>query len=279
MISQRASTHTMNVRPTTDLARHAILVIRGARHASTAPEPPKLELGRQIFVYNHLQRNHVVYSLTKTLKNHKSLRQIPFNGKKTVPRALRKDHWTPLATLTFPSPTIGISALQRLREFRRRHELEWSVKSLFPNEKERTDYLEGAYVAEGKYKGLSEKQQGKKKNHVRRKMVGWKLMDQKPNSVADMAFVCSRLDAVEVGKEKGTRLGLHGEGTGAPVEVLWNNMLDAEYAETWSGNVVHGPMQDRRPQEVLVEEVEEQTSEEKVEPVKEQTKKPENIVL
>ena len=68
LYTPQASTHTMNVRPTTDLARHAILVIRGARHASTAPELPKLELGRQIFVYNHLQRNHVVYSLTKTLK-------------------------------------------------------------------------------------------------------------------------------------------------------------------------------------------------------------------
>jgi Transcriptional regulation of mitochondrial recombination len=68
----------MNARSTTDLARHAILpiggvryaiyTIRGARHASTAPIPPPLEYGRQIFVYNHLQKNHVVYSLTRALK-------------------------------------------------------------------------------------------------------------------------------------------------------------------------------------------------------------------
>jgi len=29
---------------------------------------PKPEHGRQIFVYTHLQKNNVVYSLTKTLK-------------------------------------------------------------------------------------------------------------------------------------------------------------------------------------------------------------------
>ncbi|TVY88683.1 Uncharacterized protein LAWI1_G007605 [Lachnellula willkommii] len=269
----------MNVRPTTDLARHALLTIRGARHASTVPETPKLELGRQIFVYNHLQKNHVVYSLTKALKNNKSLRQLPFNGKKSVPRALRKDHWTPLATLTFPSPPIGISAFQRLREFRRRHELEWTKARLFPDEKELKDYEAGIDVESAKNKRITEKQRGKKKSRERRKMTGRKLMDQKPNSVADMAFVLGRLDAVKVGTEKGSRLGLHGEGTGAQVEVLWNDLLDAEYAETWSANVVHGQMQDRRPQEVLVEDAQEQASEENAEPTKEEGRKPDKIIL
>lgn len=141
------------------------------------------------------------------------------------------------------------------------------------------DYENGIDVESAKNKRLTEKQRGKKKSRERRKMTGRKLMDQKPNSVADMAFVLGRLAAVEVGTEKGTRLGLQGEGTGAPVEVLWNDLLDAEYAETWSGNVVHGLMQDRRPQEVLVEDAQEQASEENAEPVKEEGRKPDKIIL
>jgi len=91
-------------------------------------------------------------------------------------------------------------------------------------------------------------------------------MDQKANSVADMAFVLGRLGTVEergkreaekeVGTEKGERIGLQGEGTGAQIEVLWRDVLDAEYAETWSGNVVHGLMQHRVriPKMILAEE-------------------------
>jgi hypothetical protein len=35
-------------------------------------------------------------------------------------------------------------------------------------------------------------------------------------------------------------IGLKGEGTGEKVEVLWNDLKDAEFAETWSENVEHG---------------------------------------
>jgi hypothetical protein len=42
----------------------------------------------------------------------------------------------------------------------------------------------------------------------------------------------------EVVKKGG--IGLKGEGTGEKVEVLWNNLNDAEFAETWSENVEHG---------------------------------------
>lgn len=35
-------------------------------------------------------------------------------------------------------------------------------------------------------------------------------------------------------------IGLKGEGTGEKVEVLWNDLNDAEFAETWSENIEHG---------------------------------------
>lgn len=75
------------------------------------------------------------------------------------------------------------------------------------------------------------------------------ICDQKANSVADIAYVLGKLDIqegeeVKEGKgEKGTRLGLIGEQTGTEVEIKWKNLLDAEYAETWTDNVEHGTME------------------------------------
>ncbi|KAF4637904.1 hypothetical protein G7Y89_g175 [Cudoniella acicularis] len=212
----------MNVRSTRDLARHAIALARGARHATTAAQPNSSsqtgagvepEYGQQIYVYNHLQKNHVVYSLTKALKNNKAIKQLPFNGKQTVPRALRKDLWHPLATISFPSGSgeIGLSAYQKLREYRKRHELEWD-DSIMKNK-------DGKFLPK----------------HKRARQ----LCDQKANSVADMAAVLGRL-AEQKFEDK---IGIKGEGTGAVVNVKWNDLLDAEFAETWSDNVVHDKLE------------------------------------
>ncbi|KAG9232524.1 transcriptional regulation of mitochondrial recombination-domain-containing protein [Amylocarpus encephaloides] len=134
-----------------------------------APDPA-IEHGNRIYVFAHYQKQHVVYSLTRALKNGDALAQLPFNGKKTVPRALRKDLWHPLATLTFPSYQTGLSVLQKLRELRRRHELEWDPETINKDEK-------GELML--------------KKKYVR------KLCDQKANSIADIAYILGRLATVE----------------------------------------------------------------------------------
>jgi Transcriptional regulation of mitochondrial recombination len=63
--------HAMSARTTPELLRQATKSVRKARGASikALPKPPsnRPEHGRQIFVYNHLQKNHVVYSLTRAL--------------------------------------------------------------------------------------------------------------------------------------------------------------------------------------------------------------------
>lgn len=117
---------------------------------------------------------------------------------------------------------------------------------------------------------------GKKAEKLSRRRKGLVLCDQKANSVADIAWVLGKLETVqgqekvmrelkgreeEEGEQKvrknnedvqikkveekkrGERIGLTGEQTGAEVTVEWKNLVDAEYAETWSGNVVHGVMQ------------------------------------
>ncbi|RDL40452.1 uncharacterized protein BP5553_00431 [Venustampulla echinocandica] len=223
----------MNARISPDLARHGILAIRGIRHATTAAAKPAAgkpaaakraaapreetdsDLGRQIYVYNHLQKNHVVYSLTKAMKNNKAISQLPFNGKKTVPRALRKDLWHPLATISFApgSSAIGLSAYQKLREYRRRHELEWD-DSLMRD-------------TEGKL--------------IPKKKRGRQLNDQKANSIADMAAVLGRLAQTPVIDAE--RIGIHGEGTGERVEVRWGQLPDAEFASSWTENVVHDQLE------------------------------------
>ena len=172
----------------------------------------------------------------------------------------------------------------------------------------------------GQMSDYSEKQKRKKRDRERRKMRARKLMDQKANSVADMAFVLGRLGTVEQRAEeraederekekvlkkqkqvltknevwartKVTRIGLEGEGTGAEVEVLWKDLLDAEYAKTWSGNVVHGLIEHsvRKPEITLANEVstEERPSPTKPKsvkkngnkPAKEDGKKPEKLIL
>jgi len=179
------------------------------RKASTANLPVSktgeliTDHGRQIYVYNHLQTNQVVYSLSRDLKNNPSIKQLPYNGKKTVPAALRKDHWYPLALINFPTNSHGLTAFRQLREFRKLHETLWDPSL-----------------------ALS----GKTKAPISRKERGKLLCDQKANSIADISAVLGKLDLKEVENT--------GDGV-APVLVKWKDMLDAEYAENWPEGVVH----------------------------------------
>ncbi|CAG8981792.1 hypothetical protein HYALB_00004735 [Hymenoscyphus albidus] len=235
--------HIMNTRTPPQIARQAILAFRGVRYSSTnaTPEsssindqPPKnptqeeptnsepLKPGQQIYVFYHLQKKNVVYSFERALHNAHALSQISFNGKKTVPAALRKDLWHPLATLTFPSsPEIGRSVFQKLREYRRRHEQEWDPEDFVKKDDEG--------------------------NHIPYRKQLRQLGDQKANSIADIAAVLRRLSssfATESGEEEAKgKIGLIGEGTGAKVEVKWSEIYDNAFAEKWSENVKHSVLE------------------------------------
>lgn len=92
-------------------------------------------------------------------QNNQVLKQLTFAGKKTLPSALRKDMWRPLLTATFPSPSQGLAAFRKLRELRMLHEHNWEHPDpdarKLPEKKER----------------------------------GRIIMDQKANSIADLAWV------------------------------------------------------------------------------------------
>jgi hypothetical protein len=236
-----------------------------ARHVKPSSPPKESNLGRQIFIYNHLQTNQVVYSLTKSLKvshlplfhlpnpsplqsppfftntrkqNNHALRQLPYNGKKTVPAALRKDLWTPLACINFtaaeaadtasPAQQFGLKTFQKLREYRKLHETQWPE----------------SFARDPKT--------GRTLTRIER---GRRLCDQKANSVADMAAALAAVTLRREVKEVEVEVERVGEGGKIEVErvvkkqrvveplvratVQWRDLLDAEFAERWPKTVVH----------------------------------------
>ena len=177
-------------------------------------------------------------------QNTRAMKQVEFFGKKTVPSALRKDLWTPLCVLSFPNQLQGLNAYQKLREFKHLHAVSYPL-DVITNEK-------------GKYAGKL----------LPRKMRGKKLMDQKANSIADMAAVLAiqarpptpeeleRAERMVKGppSKRNRPKPRKGEGSHQTAEVFefrgkmdgvsiwWANTLDAEYAETWPQEVQHGPL-------------------------------------
>ena len=89
---------------------------------------------------------------------------MPYTGKKLVPAKLRKDYWEPMAMIRFPTRLgeVGRSVYQKLRELKKRHELEWGRDD--PEEEQRM-------------LNMSRHERGKAIN------------DQRANVVADIAAV------------------------------------------------------------------------------------------
>ena len=146
----------------------------------------------------------------------------------------------------FPSPHAGLAAYRKLREFRILHEKSYPLDIITETE--------------GKWKGslLPKKRRGKV------------LMDQKANSVADLAAVLQlqeegpsekrivnaerrRRRVATLKKQKGedkvkkAPIDVAKEMGGVEgVEVRWANVLDREFAETWPEGVVHGGLEKSR---------------------------------
>lgn len=240
----------MRILKSSEIARRLAQATNDAKNAvrvkKERPKRPELEHGQQIFIFSHIQKKMVAYSLTRALNNAETLRHIPFNGKKTVPSALRKDLWSPFATITLPKGCgpVGLSTFQKLREYRKRHEHEW-----------------GDEIAKNPENGY----------FIAKKKRERKICDQVANSVADIAYVLGRLNkhdveqkeehiqkkkpfqrrprksvikkpnqSFEFSKPPPGGIGLVGEGKGIPIQIQWRDIQMTEYAESWSENVVHG---------------------------------------
>ena len=180
------------------------------------------------------------------------MKQLPYLGKKTVPAALRKDLWLPFALVEFPSPFRGLNAFRKLREFRRLHETAYPLDIITHKEGEKNGYQKKGYLMNTKERGRV-------------------LMDQKANSVADLAAVLLQDEAgpseellqhkkqskrfwdrvnrqkVQAGKpptKKSPDLSIGPVIDG--VRVRWANIMDANYAEAWPQSVVHHTLERSR---------------------------------
>lgn len=176
--------------------------------------------------------------LTLRKQNNHALRQLPYNGKKTVPAALRKDLWAPLACINFteaeaadplsPPQQYGLKTFQKLREYRKLHETQWPKSfALDP----------------------------KTNRPLTRIERGRRLCDQKANSVADIAAALSAVTLKREVREVEVEVEREVEGGKKVVEkelremkvleplvnatVQWNDILDAEFAAHWPKTVVH----------------------------------------
>ncbi|KAK4198163.1 transcriptional regulation of mitochondrial recombination-domain-containing protein [Triangularia verruculosa] len=170
------------------------LVKRAAKEAlergtERAPGTAK-NFGEKIYLWNHIQANHVLWSTTKELRSNKALRQVTFTGKKNTLLKIRKDYWRPMATIQFPpgEGEVGLSAFHKLVELKKRHELEWD---------------DGGEEAK-RLLNLSKIERGREIN------------DQKGNSVADMAHVLA-------GGGKGNKVVINREEL-----QIWKEMQELE---------------------------------------------------
>lgn len=153
------------------------------------------EHGHTLFAYCHIKTNQVLYSLTRMLRN-SHLKQLADAGANNNPPKIRKDLWRPLFTVHLP-PTAhgqeqGLELFRQLREYRMLHETSWELpeeikrpyteKEIEEMQKELDD--RGGSKKETVYDVIK-----RKKKRMRQNMV----MDQKANSVADLAQILDRL--------------------------------------------------------------------------------------
>lgn len=172
------------------------------------------------------------FMLIGAFQGYHDLKQLPYNGKKTKPAKLRKDYWSPMATIEFPQGqgAVGRTVFQKLRELKHLHEVQWHEDLRYKSEKEYTKQDKKTVKAKHEagfleYKPLrTVKQRGKALNA------------QKGNAIADMAVVLA-------GEGAGNRVLVSQAEDGAKdlvqVTVSWANDQDRNFAEEWSTNVTH----------------------------------------
>ncbi|KAI5367838.1 Putative mitochondrial recombination protein [Septoria linicola] len=146
--------------------------------------------GQTIYAYCNIRTNQVLYSLERTLRQ-SHLTQLADVGANNNPPKLRKDIWRPLFTVSLPDQRQGLDVFKSLREYRMLHETNWELTKEIT-----TPYTEKQIEA---LKKKLEDRGGSKKETVfdvikrqKQKMRVKMVMDQKANSVADLAAILLR---------------------------------------------------------------------------------------
>ena len=133
---------------------------------------------------------------------------------------------------------VGRSVLQRLREFRKRHELEWNEPLFELSKRERGEALNDqkansvadiAAVLGGAGKGnliLAENR--------RQRRTGPSMKNKGPSSQSNEAIE-TKSDEDTTGKTEETKAAKNL----SQVTIFWRDLMDAAHAQAWSDNVTH----------------------------------------
>ncbi|GAB7328925.1 hypothetical protein MBLNU13_g00784t1 [Cladosporium sp. NU13] len=160
---------------------------------------------RVIHAYAHVRTNQVLYSFTPNLHNASIARQFPDTGANTSFTHLRKDLWRPLWTLSIPegkhADAQGRHAFKKLREWRKLHETSWEPPALLALNHSKKEI-------ERMQQQLDERGGAKKNNvydvirHNKKKLRVATVLDQRANSVADLAAVLAAQEALGAKSQK-----------------------------------------------------------------------------
>jgi hypothetical protein len=89
------------------------------------PKPAEGQHGRHIYMFRNTHTNQVLYTLYPMIWQ-RSLRQLDFIGKHSVPPKIRPDLWTAHCRIgPFPTAEQGLDAIKKLQEFRKLRQLNW----------------------------------------------------------------------------------------------------------------------------------------------------------
>ncbi|KAJ5966186.1 hypothetical protein N7481_012900 [Penicillium waksmanii] len=232
--------------------------------------------GKHIFVYHNVRTKQVVYSLTRYLEKTNLLRQMVYHGKKTVPAELRRDMWVPYYSVHFGDARLGLRAYQLLREFSLQRQLAPPAEMITEFDKinlkrigqtmekrERARVLmnqkatsvadiaaalniQDKAIANGLLDEASKRGYLTRKARQRRRaalerMAKHQEWNQEHIAALEQRFADLSGEEVEIGEADGEY-----PENAKDVKILWRDVHDAYFAESWPADVQHGELELKR---------------------------------
>lgn len=226
------------------------------RHGHTMPRRKQLRyeltgfkkgLGEQIWVHHHIVKGMIIYTHEPELPrdSNKGLSQIPFTVKKQKPAELRRDYWAPLCLIEVPKGlgVVGRNVMQKLREFRHRHELEWGWQAgefLSRSRRERGELIHNqrsnavadiAAVLAGKGRG--------NKMWAEAEAEAQPVGAAAPENIDKTAAAADQSSAKSKPRPKAKAVASTAPKTLVKANIYWSNDADRHWARQWTENVTH----------------------------------------
>ncbi|POS79905.1 hypothetical protein DHEL01_v201715 [Diaporthe helianthi] len=243
------------------------------RHGHTMPrrKQPRHELtgfkkglGERIWVHHHIAKGMIIYTHDPELprNSNKALSQIPFTVKKQKPAELRRDYWAPLCLIEVPKGlgVVGRNVMQKLREFRHRHELEWGWQArefLSRSRRERGELIHNqrsnaiadiAAVLAGKGRGnkmwaeAGDEAAGAEETSAEAeaaKAEAQPVGAAAPENIDDTAAADNKSSAKSKPRLKTKEVVSTALKTLVKANIYWSNDADRHWARQWTENVTH----------------------------------------